>query len=70
MEVPMERKTALITGASRGIGRAIARAFAAAGYDLILTCLRSEDALQQLCRNLAADCGIRAVPFCGDIGDF
>ena len=66
----MERKTALITGASRGIGRAIARAFAAAGYDLILTCLRSEDALQQLCRNLAADCGIRAVPFCGDIGDF
>ena len=34
-------KTALITGASRGIGRATAEAFAAAGYNLILTCQNS-----------------------------
>lgn len=34
-------KTALITGASRGIGRATAVAFAAAGYSLILTCQNS-----------------------------
>lgn len=66
----MEHKTALITGASRGIGRAIACAFASAGYDLFLTCLRSEEAIKQLCRDLSERCGIRAVPFCGDMGDF
>ncbi len=66
----MEHKTALITGASRGIGRAIACAFASAGYDLFLTCLRSEESLKQLCRDLSERCGVRAVPFCGDMGDF
>lgn len=66
----MEHKTALITGASRGIGRAIACAFASAGYDLFLTCLRSEESLKQLCRDLSERFGVRAVPFCGDMGDF
>ena len=36
------RKIALITGASRGIGRAIAVAFAAEGYDLALFARNSE----------------------------
>ena len=39
---------ALITGASRGIGAAIALEFAANGYDLILTCNKSMDLLQAL----------------------
>ena len=44
-------KIALITGASSGFGEACARAFAAAGYALILVA-RSEEKLQQLAAEL------------------
>lgn len=46
------RKTALITGASRGIGAAIARLFAANGYQLVLTCDKNIDALKKLAEEL------------------
>ena len=48
------QKIALITGASRGIGRAAAETFASAGYELILTCLNSMDALRELSEQLQA----------------
>lgn len=46
-------KTALITGASRGIGRAIAKAFAAKDYDLHLTCRENIEMLNELGKELS-----------------
>jgi NAD(P)-dependent dehydrogenase (short-subunit alcohol dehydrogenase family) len=45
-------RVAVITGASRGIGAAIARALAAQGCDLVLTS-RNQDQLYSLARNLS-----------------
>ena len=42
-ERTLEKKAALITGASRGIGRGIALSFAAAGADLLLAARTMED---------------------------
>ena len=49
----------LVTGASAGIGRELARAFASRGYNLILAA-RREDALAALARELVAAHAIRA----------
>lgn len=48
---PLRSRTALITGATRGIGLALARALAAAGCNLILTG-RDENALKKASREL------------------
>jgi len=61
-------KTALVTGASRNIGRAIALAFAAEGADLVLNTRANEDELYAV----ATECekaGVRVVPALGDIAD-
>lgn len=52
----MERKIALITGASSGIGEACARLFAANNYNLILTARRGER-LEKLSAELKAGYG-------------
>lgn len=43
----MSRKTVLVTGASRGIGKAIAIKFARKGYNVAISCIRNEGRLMQ-----------------------
>lgn len=62
------RKCAMITGASRGIGKATAEIFARHGYDLILTCSSSMDTLRSLADNLESLCGIHCLPVQADMG--
>lgn len=64
----LKGKTALITGASRNIGRAIALAFAAEGADLVVNTRANREELEAV----AAECrkaGVRAVPVLADVAD-
>lgn len=65
----MDRKKALITGASRGIGRAIAQTFARAGYDLYLTCHTRIELLEALTRRLEQEYQISCKCFCFPISE-
>lgn len=64
------RKTVLITGASRGIGRAAATAFAKAGYNLVITCSKTESELLQLKTELEKTYAADVLTSVGDIADF
>lgn len=63
-------KNVLITGASRGIGRAAAEAFAKEGYELYLTCINSKDALYDFKLYLEDNYHVICHTFCGDMGDY
>lgn len=65
----LEGKIALITGASRGIGRGIAKAFAAQGAAVAFTYLSSVEKGQVLEAELAGE-GIRAKGYRSDASDF
>ncbi len=62
-----EQRVALITGASRGIGRAIATRLAREGRHVFL-CARSEGALKDLASSIASEGGAASVRTC-DMGD-
>jgi 3-oxoacyl-[acyl-carrier protein] reductase len=65
----LENKTALITGASRGIGRGIALKFAEHGANIAFTYLSSEEKAKALEIELAAF-GVKAKGYKSDAGDF
>ena len=60
----------LITGASRGIGKAIAIRFAKEGGSLIINCSKSADALMELKHHLTETYHVPVLASVGNIGDF
>jgi 3-oxoacyl-[acyl-carrier protein] reductase len=65
----LKDKTALITGAARGIGRAIALRFAAEGADVAFTDLRLDENTDSLVKEITA-MGRKAKAYASDASDF
>jgi 3-oxoacyl-[acyl-carrier protein] reductase len=64
----LDGETAVVTGASRGLGEAIAHRLAEVGADVVLTA-RSEDALETIAAEIEEKTGRTAVPVAGDVRD-
>lgn len=64
----MPRKTVLVTGASRGIGKAIAVKFAKKGYNVAISCVRNEDRLLQTKKEIESF-QVPCLAYKGDMGD-
>ena len=62
-------KYVLITGASRGIGRATALKFASLGYGIIATCQNSKDKLMEL-KDEITSLNVPCITFVNDISDY
>ena len=65
----LKGKTAVITGAARGIGRQIALSFAKVGADIAFTDLKLDDNMQSLEKELTL-LGVRAKAYPSDASDY
>jgi 2-deoxy-D-gluconate 3-dehydrogenase len=63
----LDGRVALVTGASRGIGAALARGLAEAGADVVLHASRT--APEAVARTIAHDMGVRTACVVGDLAD-
>ena len=64
-----QKKTAIITGSNRGIGKEFVKTFADAGYD-IYACARKSDAdFEAFLNELSVNCGVAIKPIYFDLSD-
>lgn len=65
------RRAALVTGSSRGIGRACAEELARDGFDLCLNCSSAQglESLEQLAADISRTFGVRTIARVANIGD-
>ena len=66
MECRMDGRNALITGSSRGLGRAMALNFAASGANVVI-CGRRENLLSETLKEVEAVSNTKAFAFVGDV---
>ena len=64
----MAQKTVLVTGASRGIGKAIATKFAKKGYSIAINCVHSEERLLQAKKEIESY-QVPCLAYLGDMGN-
>ncbi|MBC8477785.1 MAG: glucose 1-dehydrogenase [Dehalococcoidia bacterium] len=69
MEMTTERRVAIVTGGSRGIGRGISLALAKAGADVAICFRRDEDAAKSTVAEIEA-MGRKAAAFPADVTDY
>ena len=62
------KKTVLVTGSSRGIGRAVALKFASCGYRIVINCARSTDRLEEVKKEVEA-LGAECLAVQADVGN-
>ncbi len=65
----MNKKTVLVTGSSRGIGKAIAVKFAKKGYHVVINCAHNEDALLKTKAEIESY-QVSCHAYLGDMGDY
>lgn len=63
----MNRKTVLVTGSSRGIGKAIAIKFAKKGFNVVINCIKNKEILETVKKEIE-DYNVECLAFVGDIG--
>lgn len=65
----MTKKTILITGSSRGIGKAIAVKYAKKGYNIVINCVKNKELLESVKKEIESF-QVSCLAFVGDMGDY
>jgi len=65
----MIKKTVLITGASRGIGKAIAIKFAKKNYNVVINCINNAEHLQAVKKEIEGY-NVSCLAYLGDVGNY
>ena len=69
MRIFMSNKIAVITGASRGIGRAITLKYAQMGYDVAICCHHNKERLEETAKEVRS-MQVRCLTYVGNIGNY